>query len=87
MAVRDYSWYRLAACRGKPTALFFPEAAYPQGGRPDPATVAEAKQVCALCPVRERCLAVGRGEEHGIWGGLTVAERRAVRQARQGDAA
>ena len=82
MAVRDDSWYRLAACRGMATGLFFPETA-----RPDPAVVAQAKQVCARCPVRERCLAVGLREEHGIWGGLTVGERRVARRAQRGEAA
>ena len=82
MAVRDDSWCHLAACRGMATSLFFPEPA-----RPDPAVVAEAKQVCAHCPVRERCLAVGLREEHGIWGGLTVGERRAARRAQPGEAA
>lgn len=82
MAVRDDSWCRLAACRGMATSLFFPEPA-----RPDPAVVTEAKAVCARCPVRERCLAVGIREEHGIWGGLTVGERRAARRAQPGEAA
>jgi len=82
MAVRDDSWYRLAACRGLPTGLFFPEPC-----RPDPAAVCEAKAVCAGCPVRERCLTVGLHEEHGIWGGLTVGERRAARRAQQEKAA
>jgi WhiB family redox-sensing transcriptional regulator len=82
MAVRDDSWCRLAACRGMATGMFFPEPA-----RPDPAVVAEAKAVCARCPVRDRCLAVGLREEHGIWGGLTVRERRAARRAQPGEAA
>ena len=82
MAVRDDSWYRLAACRGMATGLFFPESAGPA-----PAVVAEAKAVCARCPVRERCLAVGLREEHGIWGGLTAGERRAARRAERGEAA
>lgn len=87
MALRDDSWYRLAACRGMATSLFFPEAVLPETGRPDPAVVAEAKAVCARCPVRERCLAVGVREEQGIWGGLTVGERRAARRAHRGEAA
>lgn len=40
--------------------------------------IAEAKQVCASCPVQARCLedALGRSEPNGIWGGLTPEERR-----------
>lgn len=82
MAVRDDSWYRSAACRGMATSLFFPEPP-----RPDPAVVAEAKAVCSRCPVQERCLAVGGREEHGIWAGLTVGERRAARRAQREAAA
>lgn len=82
MAVRDDSWYRLAACRGRPTGFFFPDPV-----RPDPAAVAEAKALCTSCPVTDRCLKVGMGEEHGIWGGLTVGERRAARRSQRGEAA
>lgn len=41
---------------------------------------AAAKRVCASCPVRTDCLAVALtyGEDFGIWGGLTAAERRAL---------
>ncbi|GAB3219306.1 hypothetical protein GCM10027447_01860 [Glycomyces halotolerans] len=37
-----------------------------------------AKRVCALCPVKDDCLdvALTYGEDYGIWGGLTAAERR-----------
>jgi WhiB family redox-sensing transcriptional regulator len=87
MALRDDSWYRLAACRGMATSLFFPEHVSPEPGRPDPAAVAEAKAVCARCPVRQPCLSVGVREEHGIWGGLTVGERRAARLAQREEAA
>jgi WhiB family redox-sensing transcriptional regulator len=37
-----------------------------------------AKRICAPCPVRLECLryALETREPHGIWGGLTVTERR-----------
>jgi len=78
MTERDDSWRHLAACRGMPTALFFPEP-----GHADPDVVTEAKSVCARCPVRRRCLTVGLHEEHGIWGGLTAAERREARNRQE----
>ncbi len=81
MADRDDSWYRQAACRGQATALFFPEPGEP--GSPDDGAVAEAKAVCARCPVATRCLRAGLGEEDGIWGGLTIAERRTLRRGGQ----
>jgi WhiB family redox-sensing transcriptional regulator len=87
MAVRDDSWYHSAACRGMATSLFFPEVVSPEPGRPDPAAVAEAKAVCARCPVREACLSVGLREEHGVWGGFTAGERRAARRAQREEAA
>jgi len=51
--------------------LFFPG----KGGSNIP-----AKQVCAVCTVRQECLdyAVANFEQHGIWGGLTRDERRSM---------
>jgi Transcription factor WhiB len=42
-----------------------------------PADVAYAQLVCALCPVRSWCqsYAIAAGERDGVWGGLTRAER------------
>jgi WhiB family transcriptional regulator, redox-sensing transcriptional regulator len=39
-----------------------------------------AKQLCAACPVRERCLseALQRGEPHGVWGGQILIEGEIV---------
>lgn len=63
------SWRTRAACRGYPSRLWF---SY------DPDEQARAAAVCDRCPVRGPCLdeAMERGEIHGIWGGLTVKERR-----------
>jgi hypothetical protein len=38
------------------------------------------RQVCAACPVRQPCLdyAITNRITHGIWGGLTERERRAL---------
>ena len=43
--------------------------------------IAAAKAICAECPVRTQCLmqALEYGDGHGIFGGLTPAERREVR--------
>jgi WhiB family redox-sensing transcriptional regulator len=70
-------WTNQAACRDADPELFFPVS--------ETATaVTYAKAVCALCPVRPACLqhAVGTGEGHGIWGGLTPDERRNPRRSR-----
>lgn len=63
-------WEDDAACRGASPAPFFPE----QGQ-----TAAQAKEVCARCPVRQQCLAANLGEREGVWGGTTPAERRRIR--------
>lgn len=61
-------WVTRGACRGMDPAIFYPT---------DDAGHGEAKAVCARCPVRQPCLdlAMARGEQHGIWGGLSAAER------------
>jgi uncharacterized membrane protein len=40
-----------------------------------------ARQICAGCPVWQPCLefALSRGIVHGIWGGLSERDRRALR--------
>ena len=42
-----------------------------------------ARQVCAACPVRQPCLdyAITNRITHGIWGGLTERERRALQSS------
>src|SRR5206468_2765208 len=64
-------WRELAACRGTDLEVFFP-------GRGESAE--PARQVCAGCPVRQACLdyAITNRITHGIWGGLTERERRAL---------
>jgi WhiB family redox-sensing transcriptional regulator len=64
-------WRELAACRGADLEVFFP-------GRGESA--GPARQVCAACPVRQPCLdyAITNRITHGIWGGLTERERRAL---------
>ena len=64
-------WRELAACRGADLEVFFP-------GRGESAE--PARQVCAGCPVRQPCLdyAITNRIVHGIWGGLTERERRAL---------
>ena len=65
-------WRELAACRGADLELFFPE----RGESADP-----ARRICTSCPVRQPCLdyAITNRIVHGIWGGLTERERRALR--------
>lgn len=61
-----------------------PEVFYPVGknGYANTAQIEVAKQFCHSCPVRTPCLteALARGDDWGIWGGQTPAERRQTRR-------
>lgn len=71
-------WRHNAVCRGEDPDMFFPI------GDTGPALlqVREAKAVCARCPVIERCLqwALESGQDFGVWGGLSEAERRSMKR-------
>lgn len=71
----DTSWQAQAACRDKDPALFFPPG---DGRRPE-----QAKAICDTCPVLEQCRKAGAEELYGVWGGMTVEERRSVRRERR----
>ena len=68
-------WMADAACIGKPQAWFFPSRGEESS---------RAKETCAGCPVLDTCreYALGKGERHGIWGGMSERERRRVRATR-----
>ena len=72
------NWYDRAACQSEDPELFFPI------GTTGPAQlqVLEAKRICARCPVRTECLrsAIVMGMDHGVWGGMSEGERRALRR-------
>ncbi|WP_445262970.1 WhiB family transcriptional regulator [Pseudokineococcus sp. 1T1Z-3] len=60
-----------------------------RGGDPDALFVRGAeqhlvKQACWTCPVRRQCLAdaLDSRNEHGVWGGATERERRAMLRRR-----
>jgi WhiB family transcriptional regulator, redox-sensing transcriptional regulator len=74
-------WLGRGACRYEDPELFFPVAA----AGPGLVQVAAAKAVCARCAVRETCLrfALEAGQDHGVWGGMSEEERRAIRRARR----
>jgi Transcription factor WhiB len=48
---------------------------------PSLAQVAQAKAICAGCPVRRECLAFAlrTHQVHGVWGGLSEQERHPLR--------
>lgn len=71
-------WRRRAACRDEDPELFFPVGS---AGPAALAQIAEAKNICASCPVQQACrvFATATRQEYGIWGGLTEDERRQLR--------
>jgi WhiB family transcriptional regulator, redox-sensing transcriptional regulator len=75
------SVWEQAACQAADPELFFPVA----GAGAALAEIARAKAVCGRCPVREQCLdyAIESGQAHGVWGGATVDERRAIAARRR----
>lgn len=79
------SLWEQAACQAADPELFFPVA----GAGAGLAEIARAKAVCAECPVRDRCLdyAIETEQAHGVWGGTTVDERRAIAARRRRDLA
>ena len=67
-------WRERAVCKGTdPDELFVKGAA--QNG---------AKRICRGCPVRTECLAdaLDNTIQFGVWGGMTVRERRALLRRR-----
>jgi WhiB family redox-sensing transcriptional regulator len=71
-------WRHRSACLDEDPELFFPI------GNTGPAIlqIEEAKQVCRRCEVREQCLAwaLEAGQDHGVWGGMSEDERRALKR-------
>jgi WhiB family transcriptional regulator, redox-sensing transcriptional regulator len=78
MPIAGQRWRSLAACREWPTEWWWwpPESE---------AAEATARDVCAICPVRDECLAdaLERREADGIWGGLSPPERAALVRRRR----
>lgn len=75
-----HTWMTDAACLWEDPELFFPV------GVTGPAITQEqeAKLVCRSCPVVEPCLLFAlAGRFSGVWGGLSEAERDALRRRRQ----
>lgn len=80
MTASEMGWLGSAACRSRDPELFFPVS--PTGPAAE-RQVADAKTVCATCPVRAECLefALRTRQVHGVWGGLSEQELRLLRRA------
>ena len=78
-----WEWQYDGACRDMDTEMFF----HPEGerGAARRRRAANAKAVCATCPVIEQCRqhALASQEPYGIWGGMTEEERREIVQRKR----
>ncbi|WP_298800429.1 WhiB family transcriptional regulator [uncultured Pseudonocardia sp.] len=75
-------WRHRAICRDEDAELFFPVGTTGAAAL----QLAEAKTVCRRCPATSACLAFAleTGQDHGVWGGLSEEERRALRRRPHG---
>lgn len=69
------SWREAAACTERSDVDFFPTPEDIKG-------IADAKALCAVCPVADECLsfALETRQAEGIWGGHTSKERQKIRR-------
>lgn len=75
------NWRAASACLHADPDLFFPISS---AGRAA-AQIAEAKAICAQCPVIRDCLAFTRENPwlSGIWAGTTAEDRQRARRRQQ----
>jgi WhiB family transcriptional regulator, redox-sensing transcriptional regulator len=76
MRYAEADWRSRGACLSVDPELFFPLSSVgPAAGQ-----LTQAKSVCTRCPVRAECLdfALATRQVHGVWGGTSEEERRAV---------
>jgi hypothetical protein len=76
LAITPPAWMDDGACVQIGPGLF-----YPHEGSSVSNPYAEAKAVCATCPVQVQCLeyALEVDDRHGVWGGLAPRERAELR--------
>jgi WhiB family transcriptional regulator, redox-sensing transcriptional regulator len=71
------AWWELAVCHTADPELFFPVSGSGAAAQID---MARAKVICQSCTVRDECLnyALDTRQAHGVWGGRSEEERRAI---------
>lgn len=77
MTTTHFDWHIRAACRGPQAPVFYPPT-HTEKRSEKRLRELRAKEICATCSVIAECraYALGVGEQHGIWGGLSEKERR-----------
>jgi hypothetical protein len=76
-------WAPRGICRWEDRGIFFAEGGQPN--RKPSATVQllwdQAKELCAMCPVKRECARDTLGEEYGVFGGVDQFQRFKIRMA------
>lgn len=77
---RAADWRDAAACREEDPEIFFASTLTTEGR----ATVRHAKTICWKCPSKLNCgaWALDTEQPFGVFGGMTVGERRAILRRR-----
>ncbi len=77
-------WQQHGLCRAEDGSVFFPPSHFEHKPERE-AREAKAKLICTACPVRVECLdwALTTREPHGVWGGYSESERKAVLEGRR----
>lgn len=74
----------LVPCRKYDPDLWFPV------GSTGPALMQEREAIslCLGCPIRRECLAqaLEQGIDHGVWGGMSATDRRALKRKAEANA-
>ena len=80
--INDYAWQDKGACLNTNVEVFFHD--FNERGDNRDERIANAKKICATCPVINECLehALNVPEHYGVWGGKSEDERRLIRRRR-----
>ena len=72
-------WQQRGLCRATDSEVFFPPAHFEHKPERE-SREAQAKAICAGCPVKAACLdwALAVREPHGVWGGTSEIERKQI---------
>lgn len=80
LAIPRYEWMARARCKNQ-TDKMFPK------GHKDISYIQEAREMCANCTVRKRCLEYAlefpAADMHGVWAGLTSRQLAAEQKRRK----
>ena len=77
-------WQQRGRCRAIDSEIFFPPPHFEHKPERE-AREAQAKAICADCPVRVECLtwALEVREAHGVWGGASEGDRKQMLTGRR----